>query len=383
MKVAIVHDVYVEEGGAERVLISLLKLYPHADVYIPLLSAEHVPKLSQLTSGQVITSAFNKIPFSHSASLLLKPLLYWYWEGLDLTAYALVISSSHSFSSKSVLTSPETLHVSYIHTSPRYLYTEFNETRIIKHPVFKVLLSPFLNWLRVRDFIGGHRPDILVANSQVVQKRIAKYYRRSSTLIHPPIIMPAATTVQRRPSPKLRKAGFYICVSRLAKQKGLELAIQACNQDKLPLVVVGTGAEAERLRALAGPTVSFAGRVSDAELTKLYSQARALLYCSIEEDFGMVPVEAMAHGVPVVGYRSGGTAETIVHGRTGVLFEAFTVESLSAAIKFFETQNRAGKITARRCRARAEQYSETVFRRKIRATVTKGLKKIQSNYLPI
>lgn len=369
MKVAVIHDVYIEEGGAERVLLSLLKLYPTADLYIPLLSIRHRPLLEKYTTGRIITSGLNAIPFIHSASILLKPILYWYWEMLDLTAYDVVVSSSHSFSSKSVLTSPSTAHISYIHTSPRYLYTEYNETRIIKRPFFKVMLAPLLNWLRVRDFIGAQRPDVLIANSRVVQKRIAKYYRRTSDIIAPPITIPAKV-LTRRPR-------FYICVSRLAKQKGMELAIEACNAQRLPLKIVGTGAEEARLKALAGPTIEFVGRVPDQELRYLYAQAKALIYCSIEEDFGMVPVEAMAHGVPVVGYRSGGTAETVVSGQTGILFTEFTVESLTQALKLCQRQVRAGKITVAKCRRRAQRYSETAFMRSMKQVVTKTWRQVR------
>lgn len=365
MNVAVIHDVFIEEGGAERVLLSLLKLYPHADLYIPLLSARHRPALERLTSGRIITSVLNRIPFIHSASILLKPLLYWYWELLDLTDYDLVISMSHSFSSKSVVTSPFTAHVSYIHTPPRYLYTEYNETQIIKQPFFKVLLVPLLNWLRVRDFIGAQRPDILVANSRVVQRRITKYYRRESAVVTPPILIPTSLG-KRQPR-------FYLCVSRLAKQKRTELAIEACNKYKLPLKIVGTGGEEDRLKAMAGPTIEFVGRVPDKELKKLYAQAKALIYCSVEEDFGMVPVEAMAHGVPVVGYRSGGTAETVVSGQTGILFDEFSPDSLYAALKQCELKVKKGVITATKCRRRAQRYSEAAFLRGMKRMAAKAL----------
>lgn len=188
-KVAIIHDVFIEHGGAERVLLALIHMFPEADIYVPLLSKEGLTLLKKKTSGKIYSSFFNHIPFISSASLLLKPFLYLYWENLDLKQNTLVISSSHSFSSKSVITSPECLHISYIHTPPRYLYTEYNETRILRSSFFKFLLSPVLAWLRIQDFIGAQRPDILVANSKVVQKRILKYYRRESQVIYPPLLL--------------------------------------------------------------------------------------------------------------------------------------------------------------------------------------------------
>lgn len=349
MKVAIIHDVFVESGGAERVLAQFIKLYPTADLYIPLLTDQNRQWLQTQTRGQIYTAWFNNLPLVHSASILLKPMLFWYWQSLQLQAYQLVISSSHSFSSKGVLTSPDTLHVSYVHTPPRYLYTEFSETRILHRPFWRGVLQPLLGWLRQQDWLAGQRPDVLVANSHTVQQRIQKYYRRASQIIYPPV------QVSAQPSRKNKKL-YYLCHSRLAKQKGIDLAILACNQLKAKLIVIGTGGEAERLRQLAGPTVSFVGRVSDEQLGQFYARAKALLYCSLEEDFGMVTVEAMGYGVPVIGHWSGGTRE-ILSPKTGVGFADYTVAGLVTAIRKFE----AKKWSALACQRRAQKFSAAQF----------------------
>jgi hypothetical protein len=300
----------------------------------------------------------------HSASILLKPILFWYWQSLQLQAYQLVISSSHSFSSKGVLTSPDTLHISYIHTPPRYLYTEFSETRILQQPFWRTVLQPLMGWLRQQDWLAAQRPDVLVANSQTVQQRIKKYYRRSSQVIYPPVevTLPSAQTLsksQPEKSTQSRRAPkklYYLCHSRLAKQKGIDLAILACNHLKAKLIVIGTGGEAERLRQLAGPTITFVGRVSDDQLGQYYARAKALLYCSLEEDFGMVTVEALAYGVPVIGHWSGGTRE-ILSSTTGVGFAKHTVAGLLAAIKKFETK----KWSSGACQRRAKKFSTPQF----------------------
>jgi glycosyltransferase involved in cell wall biosynthesis len=361
-KTAIIHDVFIEKGGAERVFLSLLEMYPQADVYIPLLSSQHIPEIRSKTSGKVISSFLNNIPFVHSASVVLKPLLFLYWEYLDLSKYEVVITSSHSFSSKAVITSPDTHHVSYVHTSPRYLYTEYNETRILKKKLFRILLLPILSWLRSRDFLAAQRPDVLVANSNVVQRRIQKYYRRSSIVIPPPIKLP-------RLKKKLKKVKFsdqyFLCHSRLAKQKGIDLAIIACNELKLPLIVVGRGSQEEYLRSIAGPTIQFKGFVPDEVMPTVYAGAKALIYCSIEEDFGLVPVEAMAHGVPVIGYRSGGTAETVLHQKTGLLFDKYTVEDLKKTLRVFGTK----KISDVVCKQHAKKYAEEKFKRKMKKVI--------------
>jgi len=361
MKVAIIHDVFIEFGGAERVLLALLSLYPAADVYIPLLHKKWLEKLQQHTKGRIISSWLNHIPFVHSASILLKPPLYLYWEQLDLKEYDLVISSSHSFSSKSVLTSPHTLHVSYIHTPPRYLYTEYNETQILRRPLMRVLLSPLLSWLRVRDFIGAQKPDILIANSKHVQERIKKYYRRDSAVIYPPVEIPKKLL---RKNPK-----YFVCVSRLVKQKGMDLAIKACNQLKTRLIVVGEGAQEKYLRSIAGPTIEFWGRVTDEKTGNVWAGAKALIYTSIDEDFGIVPVEAMAHGVPVIAYDSGALRESVIEGVTGMFFETFTQEALCLTLSRFGQRTFSEALITQRARL----FSEKVFLQKMKCVIYRNI----------
>jgi glycosyltransferase involved in cell wall biosynthesis len=355
MKVALIHDVYLENGGAERVFDVFVSMFPKADIFIPLINKKNKVRLERKSRGKISTSFFNSIPLIHSASLFLKPLLYYYWEFLDLSNYDLVISSSHSFSSKSVITSAESLHVSYVHTSPRYLYTEFNETRILKKKFFKILFAPLLNWLRIQDYLGAQRPDFLIANSEVVKRRLMKYYRRDSQVIYPPIEIP-----KKKKKQVIIKKKYFLCLSRLATQKGIDLAIRACNEKRLPLVIVGTGSQEKYLKSIAGPTITFLGYVSDDQLDFIYAQAKAFIYCSINEDFGMAPVEALAHGVPVVAYRSGGVTETI-SVETGVLFDEYTPEALNKALQNLMKK----KISPQACIERAKRFSTTQFKKKL------------------
>lgn len=353
-RVAIVHDVFIEQGGAERVLLTLLSLFPGADVYVPLMTPEAREILKKAGAGKITSSVFNSIPFIHSASILLKPFLFWYWESLDLRVYDLVISSSHSFSSKAVITGPHTRHLSYIHTSPRYLYAEFNETQILKQPLFRTLLAPLLSWLRAKDFRAAQRPDALIANSKEVRGRIRKYYRRESKVIYPPVKIP-----RNLPRKLPVKQQYYLCFSRLAKQKGIDLAVQACTLLRRPLKVVGEGAEREYLESLAGDTVEFLGRVPDRELADIFAGAKAIIYPSLQEDFGLAPVEAMAHGVPVIAHHSGGVVESVVEGKTGLFFDDWTVERVEEAIKKFETM----RFSPLACRKQAQQFSTAVFKK--------------------
>lgn len=329
MRIAIVHDIFVDFGGAERVLLALLDLYPSADVFIPLLTSSNKKILRQHTRGRIVSPWFSSVSHLRWAQLVIKSFIFFYWKSLDLTQYDLVISSSHSFSSHSVSVGRHTLHVSYIHTPPRYLYGQFNETQIINRPFFRAIFSPLMAALRKQDINGASRPKVLIANSRTVQKRIKKYYHRGSIVVYPPVTTPVKN-MKREPR-------YFLCMSRLVKQKGIDLAIRACNSLNERLVVVGKGPEEPYLRSIAGPTIKFVGFVPDGKISGVFAGAKALLYPSIDEDFGIVPVEAMAHGVPVIGHNSGGTAETVVEGKTGFLFDDWTVESLTQAMHTFST----------------------------------------------
>lgn len=351
MKTAIVHDSFLHLGGAEQVLLSLVKLFPEADIYIPLLSKKYLKIINKYKEkGMVKTSVYNKLPISEKYSSLLKPFLFLYWGGLDLSKYDLVISSSHSFSSKSVITGPHTLHISYIHTPPRYLYAEYNEMQFINKDIIKILLSPLMSFLRKHDYQGAQRPSILIANSKNVQKRIRKYYKRDSVIIYPPVKLPKSEN-------KTTSKNYYLFFSSLVKQKGAELAVKTFNSLKKPLVVVGTGPRKTYLKRLAKDNIKFKGFIPERDKGKIYAGAKALVYCSIEEDFGMVPVEAIAHGVPVIAYKSGGVSETIVDGKTGLLFNKHSIEDLQRAIAKFEGM----KFSSSACKNQAKQFSEKIF----------------------
>lgn len=377
-KVALIHDVFIEQGGAERVLLELLTLYPDADVFVPLVTPSAESLLKKAGARRVVSSWLNAIPFIHSASILLKPFLFWYWQTLNLKSYTLVISSSHSFSSKAVITGAQTLHISYIHTPPRYLYAEFNETRILRSPVFRFLLSPLLSWLRNQDYLAAQRPDILVANSREVQRRITKYYGRKSLVIYPPVIIPPVFTKYKYAKKKNQgtyqrdeSGQYYICFSRLARQKGIDLAVLACTKLNLPLKVIGEGSELTRLQSLAGPTVEFLGRVEDSELRRIFSGAIAMIYPALEEDFGMAPVEVMAHGIPVIAHRSGGVQESVLEGKTGVFFDEWSAEGVMRAIQVFEKTH----FLPADCRKQARRFSAVLFRKKIQQLAAQAARK--------
>lgn len=358
-RVAVAHDAVLYLGGAERVFAAILHLFPTADVYTAFLVPEMRGWVGRYTSGNVFVSPFDRILCARRFADWFKPLLYFWWESLDLFRYDLVISSSHSFSAKSVIVPPGVIHVSYIHTPPRYLYDEHNETRWIRHPLANFLLKPVFSWMRKKDYAAAQRPDVLIASSQTVKERIRRYYRRDSVVVYPPVKMPRRLP---KSAPK-----YFLCVSRLVKQKGVELAIQTCNMLRASLVIVGKGPQEARLRSLSGPTIIFRGWVPDEKMAQVYAGAKALIFPAIEEDFGIVPIEAMAHGVPVIAYNSGGLRETVIDGKTGVMFNNHTIESLIGAIKRFDGL----RFSQQRLIDYVQQFSEKRFAQEFTNIVNK------------
>lgn len=324
MRVAIVHDYLTQFGGAERVLKVLMDMFPHAPVY----TLVHDARVTKgfLNQSRIRTSFLQKVPLARSKHRLFPLVMPLAVEQFNLAAYDLVISASHSFG-KGVITKPETLHVSYCFTPLRYAWDdshryvrEFGVPRVIRS-----LLPLALSYVRVWDALAADRVDHFVAISHFVAERIRKYYGRGAAVVYPPV---DTETFRPAPSP----GGRFLVVSRLLPYKRIDLAIEACNLLRLPLDVVGTGPEEERLRQLAGPTVRFLGFQPDAVTAPLYARARAFLFPQ-EEDFGITTLEAAAAGRPVVAFRGGGALETVVEDTTGVFVDQQDAGSLAAGIE--------------------------------------------------
>lgn len=356
LKVAVIHDCYLHWGGAERVLENILAIFPQAEVYIPLIKKPFLKKLSQ--KHPVHTSIFNCLPLPEKYASFLKPFILFYWERLSLNRYDLVISSSHSFSAKSIKVKKPTVHLAYIYTPPRYLYQEFNEMNWLKKPFFKKLFSGLLNYLRKKDWQSAQAVDQIITISQVVQQRIKKYYGRDSQIIYPPVTPVKIKSINRSAKPP-----YYLFHSRLVKQKGAELVIHTFNHLGKPLLVVGIGPEEKYLRKIAKRNISFRGFVPDEQMPAIYAQSKALIYAAIEEDFGLVPLEAMSYGVPVIAFASGGVKETVIDQKTGLLFNEFSLKSLERAIKKFAKRT----WSAQTCRRQAAKFSQVNFREQLLA----------------
>lgn len=346
-RIALVHDNYAQMGGAEKVAEALYKTLPSAHLHSTLAVREKLS--SDLRQAEIRTTWMQHLPSIHQYYrhyFLLYPLAV---EGMDLSAYDLIVSSCFGYA-KGVKRSKDAVHVCYCHTPMRWVwryedYAAREQFGGIKQAILPVMLAGLKKW----DLRAARRPDYFVANSQVVANRIKDIYRRESVVIPPPIDI-------NRFKPSNEQQDYYLVLSRLVAYKRLDLAIEACNKLKRNLVVIGDGPDRKRLEALAGPTVAILGRQPDGVVESMVSRCRALLFPG-EEDFGMVPLEVNAAGRPVIAYRGGGAMETVIEGETGLFFDKATSETLAGAIQEFESYS----WNQRKLRQHAEQYSEQVF----------------------
>ena len=367
MRVALVHDYLREYGGAERVVEVLHEIYPDAPLYTAFVDFDAMGEFARRFKNWDLRTTWVQncwlVKKYHSPLRFLTPIV---WESLDLREYDVVISSSGWFICRGVITRPETLHISYIHHPPRNLYGFATGTKpnwLVD--VYATIVNPFL---RAYDFTTAQRVDYLIANSKTTASRIAKFYRRKATVIYPPVKFEI-----RNPKFEIKKGQYYLAVGRLNYAKRFDLAIEACNKLKLSLKVVGSGKEEGRLREISGPTIEFAGNVSDEKLASLYSGAKALIFTALEEDFGMVPVEAQSYGVPVIALRQGGVTETVVEGITGVFFDEPKVDELVEAIKRLDKLN----IQYKDCITQAQKFSKEKFITEIKVFVEEKYKQIK------
>ena len=357
MKVALVHDwLNTRVGGSEKVLIELANLSPDAPIYTLL----HRPQFyrGQIDPKRVRTSWLQHLPrFLTDRPRYLLPLIPTAIEQFDFSDYDIVISSSNAFS-KGIITNPHTLHICYCHTPmrfawdywPRYLDDQ-NVGRIKRF-----WASRMISRLRLWDYYSAQRVDAWVANSQHVAGRINKFYGADAQVINPPVQTDLFTSSSQH-------SDYYITLGTLTPYKKVDAAIAACNQLKRKLIVIGEGFERAKLEAMAGPTISFVGRVSDNEKAKLLSGAKGLLVPQ-EEDFGIAMVEALASGTPVIAYGVGGASEIVSNGM-GALYDDDSVDGLVAAIKKAESQ----KFDPAKLHQHSLTFSQQNFAKNITTTV--------------
>jgi glycosyltransferase involved in cell wall biosynthesis len=326
-RVAVVHEWLTIPGGSEQVVYAILGLLPQAEVFTSIYDPAPWPEVIR---GRAVHASFlNRVPGAERRYTHLLPLMDAAFRSFKLDGFDLVISSNHACA-KNVRTPSGVPHVCYCHTPMRYAWDPgFLEGEEIGR-ITRRLLPIGTAWLRRVDRKRAAGPDVFVANSSFVAARIREAYGRSSQVIHPPVEVSGLLGVERDPG------DAYLVFGRLVPYKRTDIAIHACQRLGRKLLVAGSGRDMDRLRQLAGPGTEFLGHVPAPDMPALFARARALLFPGLE-DFGMVPVEAQAAGVPVVAYGAGGVRDSVLDGRTGVLYDDGSVESMCDAILRFES----------------------------------------------
>ena len=348
-RVAISHEWLTIPGGSEQVVMAMLDVFPQAELFTTVYDPAPWPEA--ITSRPVHASFLDRIPGAARHYPKLLPLMDAAFRRFDLSGFDLVLSSNHACA-KNLRVPAGVPHVCYCHTPMRYAWDPAFLAGEDLGRVGRLGARALLPWLRRRDLAASRGPSRFLANSTFVAERIRRFYGRDADVLHPPVDVDPLLGLERR------DGGYYLFLSRLVPYKRADLAVAACARLGRPLKVVGGGRAEAAVRAQAGPGTEFLGRVGDAELPGLLAGARALLFPG-EEDFGIVPVEAQAAGVPVIAYGRGGVRDTVVDGETGVLFGEQTVEALRAAIERFETREwPAGPLRENARRFRPEAFRD-------------------------
>jgi glycosyltransferase involved in cell wall biosynthesis len=356
-RVAIVHEWLTIPGGSEQVVLELLEMFPQAELFTSIY--DPAPWPATITDRRVHASALNRIPGATRHYPKLLPLMDRAFRSFDLSGFDLVLSSNHACA-KNVRTPAGALHVCYCHTPMRYAWEEgFLDGEEVGR-ITRLALPRLLQRLRRQDLAGAASPDMFVANSRHVAERIERYYGRSAEVVHPPVDIEHFLELEHAPE------DFYLVFGRVVPYKRVDLAVAACERLGRRLKVAGDGRALAGIRAGGGSleTIEFLGRVGDAERDRLLSGARAIL-CPGEEDFGIVPVEAQAAGVPVIAYGVGGARESVLDGRTGVLFAEQRPDSLAEAIARFERL----QLDRREIRENARRFGRERFQREMAAAI--------------
>ena len=348
MKSALVHYWLVTRRGGEKTLDAMAEVLPEADLIGHVIKQELL--VGNLADRHVRETFISKLPLAqrrYAMYLLLMPLAL---EMTDVSDYDLIVSSEAG-PSKWVIANPDAEHVCYCHSPLRYIWDQKNSYFANMSPPVRFMAEYFASKMRTSDALSSMRVDKFVANSNFVAKRIWKYYRREAEVIFPPVDVDLFKPTQ--------PDDYYLVAGEIRGYKGVELAVKACNALNRRLVVMGGGND-KNLRKIAGPLTEFRGSVSDVEFRDTLSRCRALLFPGVE-DFGIVPVETMASGRPIIALAKGGALDTVVHGETGVLYSDNTLEGLKRAIMMFEGEEDSFSVD--RCVAQAQNFRPEVFKR--------------------
>jgi glycosyltransferase involved in cell wall biosynthesis len=362
MRVAIVHHWFISLAGGERVVDKIASLFPTADIFTLFLDRQKLPPA--LRNHKITTSFLDKTPTARRAHRHFLPFYPLAVEMLNLSGYDLVITSD-SGPMKGVLTDPGSTHICYCHSPMRYLWDGHSAYLRGMSPLLKPVFGFTAHYVRNWDYSAAQRVDHFVANSRYVAGRIRKYYRRASTIIHPPINTSQSFLASKHEN-------YYLAVGRLVPYKRTDLLIDACAKLGRKLLIAGGGPEIKRLKKISPPSVEFLGEVDETQLKNLYAHCRALLFAA-DEDFGMVPLEAQSYGRPVIAFGKGGSLETVIgtynpirkklieedRTFTGVFFREQTADSLANAILLFESSEEM--FLPQRIQSHARRFDTSIF----------------------
>jgi glycosyltransferase involved in cell wall biosynthesis len=362
MKIALVHPWLTNLGGAERLLLELHNLYPDAPIYTSVFDKSAMPEFAKL---DIRTTWLQKLPFWRYEQQVWSALRPFAFRSLDLSEFDVVISVDTA-EAKNVQVHGDAIHICYCNSPIRYYWSHYRE--YLADPGFgranwliRIIMPPLVWWLRRIDYKAAQKVDYFVANSSEIEKRVRQFYHRSSRVINPPV------SVHRfvPPHNSSHKRSGFVIASRQTPYKRVDLAIKACNELGLPLTVIGNGTEHEKLKAMAGPTIRMLGHTDDATLIRELQRAEAFIFPA-EEDFGIVPIEAMAAGCPVIAYAKGGVVDWMKPGVTGEVFKEQNITSLKKVLKDFDSQ----AYDAKELIAHAEGFNGERFKREIDAFIS-------------
>jgi glycosyltransferase involved in cell wall biosynthesis len=367
-KIALVHDFLFTYGGAERVLHALHQMYPEAPIYTllaePEIVAAHFPKAT------VYTSSLQRSPLRSKPAWLVAAMPKAI-EEFDLSAFDTVISSSGAFS-HGIITGPHTRHISYCHSPMRYVWdwhAEYIAEKGMSTPFRKFLAEQVLSKLRIWDYVASKRVDMWIANSSVVQQRIRKFYGQESQIIHPPVDTDFFDPEKAVSDTKER---HVITASRLSSYKKIDQMIEACSACDIPLKIIGSGTERQRLENLAvsrKAQVTFLGSTSEEEKRNLIAGSNCFLFAA-EDDFGIAPVEALSLGIPVLAYGRGGAVEYVINGVNGYLYNEQTSRALTESLSLF--LEKGVQSSSNEIRESALRFSLRNFQKAIAKVVANG-----------
>lgn len=362
MKIALVHEWLVFYAGGERVFESFTNIWKDADVYALVDFLNDEQRKIILKGKHARTTFIQKLPFAERKFRSYLPLFPLAIESLNFSKYDVIISSSHAVT-KGVRKKPNQLHISYCHSPMRYIWDEaetYFEAAKLNSGIKKIIATAILNYLRKWDLKTAQRPDFLIANSKYIAEKLKRIYNRESTVIYPPVDVEKFECVEN-------KDDYYFVASRLVPYKRIDLIVEAFAQmpDKR-LVIAGTGPELNKLKSNFLVNVEFIGYQDEKSLKELMQKAKAFVFTA-EEDFGIVVVEAMACGTPVIALNKGGTAETVIDGKTGILFDNQIVEDIKNAVRKFESIQET--FNHKEISEYTKKFSRKIFEEKIKQYV--------------